>query len=678
MPRDLIFSNGQFLVNLDKHLNIRDIYFPYVGQLNHVAGHRCRIGVWTADVGFAWIDDEWQRDLAYGFETSVSDCVAKINRLGLTLRFRQGVAPDENLFFQHIAISNQWRAERSVRVFFAFDLRIDESDIGDTAFYHPYSGSLIHYKRDRYILASGYVGDEPPGSSGNPERGIKQYACGIKEFGGAEGTWRDAEDGVLSNNAIAQGSVDSVIGFELTLKAEGKERLNNWIAVGRDLDSVLALHARAMEDGLEPAIKRTETLSRKWAGSDPEGLSELPDRVANLFRRSVLIVRAQIDRGGAILASTDSDIMLTARAHYAYVWPRDGALVASPMDRIGANELTAPFFRFCRDAIAVSPQRIETPDGSVAALMHKYCPDGSLGASWHPWTVLPDDREVPIQEDGTALVVWAGVQHAESDPSPEHARQLYSDLIRPAARFLVEYRCPVTALPRPSWDVWEERRGVHLFTTSAVVAALDRASRLAATMGDATNAARFKNAASETRSALEKHFWDEERERFVRTLTVDRATGDFVKDYTVDSSMYAVFGYGALPADHPKVASTMGAIGRSLWVKVGIGGLARYEDDYYFRIPSAGDVKQVPGNPWIICTLWLAEWMIATAKSHAELESALDLMEWAAVCALPTGILPEQIHPVTYEPLSVAPLTWSHAQFLTTVLNYLDRRREIG
>ena len=36
------------------------------------------------------------------------------------------------------------------------------------------------------------------------------------------------------------------------------------------------------------------------------------------------------------------------------------------------------------------------------------------------------------------------------------------------------------------------------------------------------------------------------------------------------------------------------------------------------------------------------------------------------------GILAEQLHCYTGEPLSVAPLTWSHATFVETVLLYVE------
>jgi glucoamylase len=51
----------------------------------------------------------------------------------------------------------------------------------------------------------------------------------------------------------------------------------------------------------------------------------------------------------------------------------------------------------------------------------------------------------------------------------------------------------------------------------------------------------------------------------------------------------------------------------------------------------------------------------------------LKLLEWAARRALPSGTMAEQLHPYTGEPLSVSPLTWSHAEYVRTVQEYIDR-----
>jgi len=100
--------------------------------------------------------------------------------------------------------------------------------------------------------------------------------------------------------------------------------------------------------------------------------------------------------------------------------------------------------------------------------------------------------------------------------------------------------------------------------------------------------------------------------------------------------------------------------------------VARYESDGYQK---SADSEAVPGNPWLICTLWLAEHAIARATSVAELQSALDLVRWVRSKARPSLVLPEQVHPYTGAALSVAPFTWSHAQVISVVRGYLDALR---
>jgi len=107
-----------------------------------------------------------------------------------------------------------------------------------------------------------------------------------------------------------------------------------------------------------------------------------------------------------------------------------------------------------------------------------------------------------------------------------------------------------------------------------------------------------------------------------------------------------------------------------------VGGVARYEGDAYHRI-SEEESGRVPGNPWLICTLWQAEYTIARATSVAELQSALDLVRWALSKALPSLVLPEQIDPYDGQPLSVSPLTWSHAQVISVIRSYLDGLRRV-
>ena len=45
MPRDIPVGNGRLLVTFDDRYQIRDVYFPHVGQENHAGAGPCRFGV---------------------------------------------------------------------------------------------------------------------------------------------------------------------------------------------------------------------------------------------------------------------------------------------------------------------------------------------------------------------------------------------------------------------------------------------------------------------------------------------------------------------------------------------------------------------------------------------------------------------------------------------------------
>ncbi|HZK80886.1 MAG TPA: glycoside hydrolase family 15 protein, partial [Humisphaera sp.] len=158
-------------------------------------------------------------------------------------------------------------------------------------------------------------------------------------------------------------------------------------------------------------------------------------------------------------------------------------------------------------------------------------------------------------------------------------------------------------------------------------------------------------------------------------VTEPRTEDLFEVDETVDASLYAIYKFHLFEAEDPRVAATMKSVEDKLWVKTHVGGLARYENDYYHRI--SNDIANVPGNPWFICTLWLADYYIACAKTPEELKLAIPIFEWTANHALESGVLAEQVNPYTNEPLSVSPLTWSHATVVSTAIKYLEKLEDL-
>ncbi|MEZ6241732.1 MAG: glycoside hydrolase family 15 protein [Phycisphaerales bacterium] len=104
-----------------------------------------------------------------------------------------------------------------------------------------------------------------------------------------------------------------------------------------------------------------------------------------------------------------------------------------------------------------------------------------------------------------------------------------------------------------------------------------------------------------------------------------------------------------------------------------MAGTHRYERDYYHQVEGRRTSRKVPGSPWIICTLWQAQHEIALAASVDELKGALGYLGWCVQRAHESGVLAEQYHPYTGEPISVSPLTWSHATFVVVCVEYLER-----
>ncbi len=203
MPRDLPVGNGKLLICFDQNYWIRDLYYPHVGEENHVGKYSFRLGLW-ADNRFSWVGPDWKRDLRYMEDTLVTQVSLYHEALGLLVSCRDAVDFHENIYLREIIIENLTLRLREIRLFFSQDFNIAANDVGDTAAFDPASGGVVHYKGSRYFLVDGFV---------DGEKKFSQFAVGQKGVGGKEGTFKDAEDGLLSGNLIAQGSVDSVAGM---------------------------------------------------------------------------------------------------------------------------------------------------------------------------------------------------------------------------------------------------------------------------------------------------------------------------------------------------------------------------------------------------------------------------------------------------------------------------------
>ncbi len=655
MPRSLVIGNGNVLVGFDANYSVRDIFFPRVGDANHTMGNVCRTGFFI-DGKFAWVyDPAWERHLGYAEDSLVSDVTMTHPGLGITVKFEDYVDLARNWFIRNLEIKST-SGFTTGHVFFHYDWYIEGSDIGNTVLFEPRHRGIIAYKANRYFLAGGISG---------PEFGIDTWANG-KKGNGLAGTWVDAEDGTLGRNPIEQGSVDCTIGFDIGPAAAGEaSSVIHWLCMGTRLSDVTT-YGQELIVGRGPETYRGRTLTfwQVWSEQDHRHVDEeLGQDVTQLYRRSLLTARTHADNRGAIVAATDFDITKFARDTYAYAWPRDGALVANALDRAGHQDVTRQFFTFCQQTLV-----------EEGFFLHKYTPYGQPGSSWLPWVDSNGRRTLPIQEDETGLVLWALWQHYRLHRNLDFVVGLYSTLVVPAADWMASYIDTRNGLVMPSWDLWEERWGIHAFTVGAVWGGLDAARNFADLFGDVKAYVRYRDAADRLRKASDAHLYSADLGRFARRIAVED-DGTLTVDMILDSALYGLWRFGMYPPDDKRIVETMTAIRDQLSNKAATGGVARYEDDYYFKVEA--DTKKTPGNPWFMCTLWLAQWYIATAKDTHDLRAARDIINWVVAHQLPGGLLSEQLDPNTGAPLSVSPLTWSHAELIVAVDEFCRKSERV-
>jgi len=314
--------------------------------------------------------------------------------------------------------------------------------------------------------------------------------------------------------------------------------------------------------------------------------------------------------------------------------------------KFGFEQEAKRFFEFCIDTI--------NPGGYM---MHKYQPDRSIGSTWHP-LMHRHHPELAIQEDETALVICALGYYFQRFNQPDFLQRAYDRLVKPAANFMAGFIDEQTNLPHASYDLWEERFGTHTFSVTVTQRALAVAAELAEKLGHQDSAATWRQA-SERISAAFNQLYDPDLKCYRKSQFLNQ-DGQLEYDETVDiSSLFGIMEFGNGQAKDQNYTSSANTIIDKLYNRSPAGGVIRYEGDNYFLAR-----KEYPGNPWIICTLWLARFYIRSGDAV----KAQELIDWSVGTALPSGILAEQVDPKDKSQVGVSPLVWSHAELADTLL----------
>lgn len=643
MARSVILSNGRLAVGLNQHGLVHDFYYPYVGLDNLTTARSIhhKIGVWV-DGQFSWTTQgDWESSVAMSDVSQEAHTTIHSPSLGITLNTIDFVDQEKDAFCRQVHVTNNGDTEKNVRLFMHQVFEISRHGRADTALYVPEDHYIMTYKGRCTLLISGNV----PGAM----HSFDQYAVGNYGIEGKEGTFRDAEDGELSGHSVEHAGVDSVIRFSLHLQPGATQAVDYWITASDSQYNGEVIH-ETLKLGLQKRIDSNRAYWQNWLSIGDKRLGSIPDEYQAMIRKSLMVIKAHIDERGGIIASCDSSIYNYGRDYYSYVWPRDGAYAVWPLIRLGYTEEPKAFFRFCRDVI--------TPYGY---LMHKYQPDRSIGSTWHS-LLQNGKKELAIQEDETAGVLVALGEFYATSQDKAFIEEMYNDFIVPAATFIYNFIDETTGLPHASFDLWEEKFSTHTYTTAVVYRALITASEFAVEFGTPEESEIWQNKADQLLDAR-LTFVNPDDNTYRKSILLNEDQSLHF-DNTFDiSSLYGVITYGYFIDSDDKeiVQANLQAVTDRLAHNSPTLGVPRYYGDSYFRTSD-----KYCGNPWIITTLWLAQFYIR----YRQLDKAKELLDWTKYNALPSGVLSEQTHPETNQPISVTPLVWSHAEFINTAIDY--------
>jgi GH15 family glucan-1,4-alpha-glucosidase len=647
MARPIVLSNGELHVGLNNFGLVHDFYYPYVGSENHSSGAqtRHRVGVWI-DGQISWLDNEgeWTFSFRYPHKALIGHTIARNDQLGILIELDDFVDSKISAFIRNIHVVNLRDTPREVRLFTHQSFVIGDSRSNtDTAQYLPDSEAIVHYRGRRAFVVSGLNNGKP----------FDQHSIGLFGIEDHEGTYRDADDGELSNGSVEHGRVDSTLRFVLNLGAHDSRRVHYWIAAGSSTREALYIDKQIRQHGVIDRLHQTATWWHDWLQPAIHAADKMDESYRESFMHSMMIIKAHIDKRGAVIASTDTSMLKYSRDAYGYCWPRDGAYALWPLIRMGYTEEPYRFFEFCRRGLHHS-----------GYLMQKYWADGGLGASWHSY-VHGETTAPPIQEDETAVVLFVFAQFYETTNDPRLLTDFYESMVKPMAHFLAEYIDETTGLPRPSYDLWEEVYQTTTYTTSVVYAALLAAADLAEQAGDSDNAVKWRSSAEDISAAAHKHLYNTDRQAFYKGITVK--DGQVEYDATIDaSSIYGAFMFGLFPTDSVELKSAIKTFENVFRNENDKIGYPRYEWDNYRRV----DVTS-KGNWWFITTLWYAQYCLETNNS----DQAFKILDWVRQLSTSTGAIAEQIDPRDNSLVYPAPLTWSQAEYVSTLLDTITEKK---
>jgi GH15 family glucan-1,4-alpha-glucosidase len=358
--------------------------------------------------------------------------------------------------------------------------------------------------------------------------------------------------------------------------------------------------------------------------------------------------------GGIVAAATTSlpeDIGGVRNWDYRYCWLRDATITLEALLRTGYTDEAKAWRLWLGRAIAGDPEDIQ--------IMYGVAGERRL-AEWEAGWLPGYEGSAPVRIGNAAagqlqLDVYGEVIDALqlSCKSGLHDDQHTWSLQRSLLRFLEEHWA------EPDEGLWEVRGPRRHFVHSKVMAwvAFDRAADYADDAGEPDLAARWRTIRDQIK-------------REVCENGYNAARGAFVQYYgatELDASVLLISDVGFLPADDPRLVSTMRVLQRDL---VQDGFLRRYE----LPADGASAVDGLAGSEgaFLACSFWLAN----ALELSGHRDEAIGLFERLLAVRNDVGLLSEEYDPRYGRLVGNMPQAFSHVPLVQTALNLSSHSEE--
>ena len=457
------------------------------------------------------------------------------------------------------------------------------------------------------------------------------------------------EDGKIWDKDYVGMSANSSISYDLgTLKPNETREFELYIFIE---DSKIGL------DNLEKTIDRIrkidfrteyEAVKKYWKKyvKDHNGLeldlAETPKnrKIKQIYTRTILLYSLLVNHEtGGISAAVEIDENLKQCGGYQYCWPRDAVFTTTAMDILKMKKEVEKFYKsFCKNT--------QSRNGMWE---QRFFTDGRLAPCWG------------YQIDETASVIVGVYNHYKVIEDKKFLKDNLK-MCEKAINFLKKYvedvfqetnKCGI------SYDLWEEYEGVNLYAVSSIFASFNAMIKIYEELKEEFTKNRVKqenvNKEKETlrnlsvtlREYILKNFYDESKKSLVRNL----------EDKTIDISILGtVIPFELFSPKDKKILNTVERINMTL--RTYTGGYKRFETDTYRE-----------GKPWIIATLWIAEYYLEIGEK----QKAKECFDFVIKTSTEHGFLAEQINNSTMQPDWVIGLGWSHAMFIETLKKMIEK-----